>query len=319
MRRPLLLVIAVAAAAAWGTPARAFEAFTPTEALGTGEASRAWATSDAGPLLNPSGMSLTKAYTITGTYGYASGLSDQFLHASIVDSTSPFNVAGGLYYTYHATDPSGAGSGHGHEAGLALSYPFGPYVALGGTLKYFNLAGSDTFDGHDGGFTFDLGATVRPTSIVSLGVVGTNLRSLSTSEATQAVGYGVALVPSPKALVVLDGLTRFTADDHTGRKGTSVMGGGGYTFLDKLGVRAGGGYDAATGNGYLTFGLSGVSALGAIDGGLRQDLTSGASPGGGSEKRQTVVGVNLRLFVPAAEPEAASLDLEGPQAPVTSP
>lgn len=319
MRGLVRLFVAVIVTAALASPARAFEEFTPIEALGTGQASRAWATGDEGPLLNPSGMSLTKAYTITGSYGYASRLSDQFAHVSIVDSTSPFNVSGGLYYTYHSTSPSGLPSGSGHEGGLALSYPFGPYVALGGTVKYLRFEAGDAFDGHDGGVTFDVGATIRPIPTVSIGVVGANLRSLSNSEATQAIGYGAALVPRAGALVALDGLTRLTPDNRTGRKGTSVMGGGGYTFLGKLAVRLGGGYDASTGNGYVTFGASGVSEIGAIDAGLRQDLTRSALPGGGDQTRETVLGVSLRLFVPAAQPEEAMLDLHAPQAPVTNP
>ena len=232
-------LLAIALTSAVGATARAFEEFTPTEALGMGGASRAWALADEGPLLNPSGMSLSKAYTIDGTYGYASRLSEQFLHASIVDSTSPFNLAGGLYYTYHSTNPSGGLDGHGHEGGLALSFPFGPYVSIGATLKYFKLLDADAIDGHDGGLTFDVGATIRPTQVVSLGVVGTNLRDLGTSQATQAIGYGLALIPLTNMVVVADGLTRFTADAQTGRKGTSLMGGAGYTFWGKLAVRAG--------------------------------------------------------------------------------
>ena len=298
--------------------AQAFEDFTPTEALGMGGASRAWAIGDEGPLLNPSGMSLSKAYTIDGTYGYASRLSEQFLHAGIVDSTSPFNLAGGLYYTYHSSDPTGGPSGHGHEGGLALSFPFGPYVSIGATLKYFKLEDADVFSGHDGGLTFDVGATIRPTEIVSLGLVGTNLRDLATSQATQALGYGLALIPLTNMLVVADGLTHFTADDQTGRKGTSLMGGAGYTFFSKLAVRAGGGYDAATGNGYLTFGLSGVSEIGAFDGGIRQDLTR-SMLASGAEVRETVLQVSLRLFIPASETQDPSLDMQETRAPVNNP
>ena len=128
---------------------------------------------------------------------------------------------------------------------------------MGGTIEYFKLDGADAFDGRGGGLTFDVGATIRPTQVVSLAVVGTNLRDLGTSEATQAIGYGVALIPTANLLLALDGLTRLTADNETGRQGTSVMGGGSYTFLGKLVVRAGGGYDASTGNSYATFGLSG--------------------------------------------------------------
>ncbi|HSY37999.1 MAG TPA: hypothetical protein VLA79_00685 [Polyangia bacterium] len=314
--RATVALLAIALTSAVAANARAFEEFTPTEALGMGGASRAWAIGDEGPLLNPSGMSLTKAYTIDGTYGYASRLSDQFLHASIVDSTSPFNLAGGLYYTYHSSSPSGL-SAHGHEGGLALSFPFGPYVSIGATLKYFKLEDADVFNNHDGGLTFDVGATIRPTQVVSLGLVGTNLRDLVTSQATQALGYGVALIPLTNMLVVADGLTRFTADNETGRKGTSLMGGAGYTFVGKLAVRAGGGYDASTGNGYLTFGLSGVSEIGAFDGGVRQDLTR-SMLASGAEVRETVLQVSLRLFIPASQTDP-SLDMQDSRAPVNNP
>jgi hypothetical protein len=312
------VLLAIVLTSAVGATAHAFEEFTPTAALGMGGASRAWALADEGPLLNPSGMSLSKAYTINGTYGFASRLSDQFLHASIVDSTSPFNLAGGLYYTYHSTNPSGGLVGHGHEGGLALSFPFGPYVSIGATLKYFKLLDADAINGHDGGLTFDVGATVRPTQVVSLGLVGTNLRDLGTSHATQAIGYGLALIPLTNMVVVADGLTRFTADAQTGRKGTSLMGGAGYTLWGKLAVRAGGGYDAVTGNGYLTFGLSGISEIGAFDGGMRQDLTR-SMLASGAEVRETVLQVSLRLFIPAAQTQDPSLGMQDTRAPVNNP
>jgi hypothetical protein len=290
------LSLAIAVMLAAQPAARAFEGFTPTQALGMGRASRAWAVGDAGPLLNPSGMTLLKAYTLEGTYGYGTRLSDQYLHASVVDDTSSYNLAGGLYYTYNTTDPSGGPSGHGHEAGLSLAFPFGNYVAIGATLKYFNLAGSDVVNDHDGGITFDLGITARPIPLLSIGLVGSNLRSLDNSLATQSIGYGVAVLPVPGLVLAADGVTRFTADNVTGRKGTSGMAGASYTLFGKLGIRAGGGYDAATGAGYGTFGLSAISEIGALDGGVRQDLTRG--DGG---KRETVVGISLRLFIPASQ------------------
>jgi hypothetical protein len=298
--------------------ARAFEELTPPEALGMGGAARAWATGDQGPLLNPSGMSLTKAYTLTGSYEYASRLSDQFVHASIVDSTAPITLAGGVYYTYHAQSPSGGPAGSGHEGGLALSYPFGPYVSVGATVKDFKLLDGDVYAGHNGGVTFDVGATIRPAQIVSIGIVGANLRDLGTSEATRGVGYGAALLPTPALLVAADGLTRFTPDNQTGRKGTSLMGGVSYTVAGKLAIRAGGGYDASTANGYLTGGVSILSEIGAIDGGFRQDVTRGVIVAGGGPARETVVGVSLRLFIPSMESDVQP-DLQDLRAPVTNP
>jgi hypothetical protein len=289
-----IVCLAVAVVAAAAPAARAFEELTPTPALGMGGASRAWAVGDAGPLLNPSGMTLLKAYTIEGLYSYANRLSDQFLHTSIVDDTSSYGLAGGVYYTYHSS--SGALAGHGHEAGGSLAFPFGNFAALGGTVKYFNLTGGDAPNGNNGGVTFDLGLTARPTGILSIGVVGANLRPLRTSQATQSVGYGVALLPTPALVVTADGLTRFTPDNQTGRKGTSAMAGATYTLLEKVAFRGGGGYDATTENGYATVGLSAISDIGAIDAGVRQDLFHSAGI-----PRETVINVSLRLFIPASQ------------------
>ena len=141
MLRTLVFATLLAALFAFGAaPARAFEDYQETRVLGMGGASRAFAIGGAGPLINPSGMSLAKTYTVEGGYEYAHQFSDNFLHASVVDSTSEYNIAGGLYYTYHFSDRAGA-VGHGHEAGLAISLPFGEIMAMGATVKYTRLSG----------------------------------------------------------------------------------------------------------------------------------------------------------------------------------
>src|SRR5215471_9857044 len=81
--------------------AHALEGFVGTRPLAMGNSGRAWAIGDSGPLLNPAGMSLVKAYTVEGTYVFNSTLGGaNFFHGSVVDSTSELNLAGGLSYTY---------------------------------------------------------------------------------------------------------------------------------------------------------------------------------------------------------------------------
>jgi hypothetical protein len=144
--------------------------------------------------------------------------------------------------------------------------------------------------------TFDLGATVRPHQLVSLALVGRNLHDLHNSHAPVGIAYGAALLPMPGLIIVADGLTRFTADTVSGRKGTSVMAGGELTFGGKFALRAGGGYDAVTGNGYASAGASLVSEIASLDGGIRQDIfVDETSP------RVTIVGVSVRIFVPAMQ------------------
>jgi len=292
---PAALVIALILPSA---RARATDEFPGTRALGMGDAGRAFAVGDSGPMLNPSGMSLVKNFQVLeGAYGYSSRLSAHTLHASMVDNTSGFGIAGGLYYNYRVAEPGGGLTGHGHEAGLALSVPIASRATLGGTVKYFNLSGIDAPAGRTGGVTFDVGATVSLIPQLSVAVVGTNLRQLHNSHATQGVGYGVAVIPIRDLVIAADGWTRLTADNYTGRKGTNVMVGADLTLGGKFGVRAGGGYDAATQNGYASAGLSAVSEIGAIDGAIRQDVFVN-----GSVPRGTIVAISLRLFIPAQQP-----------------
>ena len=61
-------------------------------------------------------------------------------------------------------------------------------------------------------------------------------------------------------------------------------------------MRAGGGYDGITQNGFFTAGLSAVSEVGAIDIGVRQDAFQE-----GSQARETLAVVAVRLFVPVPD------------------
>jgi len=295
--RTTALALGTLLALALAAPEAAAEGFVGVRPLGMGNAGRAYATGDAALELNPSGMSLVKEYHLEGSYGFSTFRTDHFLHASITDSTSEFLVAGGIYYTFHASHPEGGISGSGHEAGFALSAPLGQYVALGGTLKYLHLSGDQAPAGQPGGLTFDVGLTIRPMPMFTLGVVGTNLRDLSNSLAPRTIGYGAAILPVANLMVAADGVTPFDPNTYTGRKATSVRAGADMLVEQRFGVRLGGGFDGITGNGYASAGGSLVDQIGAIDVGVRQDLTHAAG-----SPRETVAGIALRLFVPANQP-----------------
>ena len=74
------------------------------------------------------------------------------------------------------------------------------------------------------------------------------------------------------------------------------MVGGDLTLGGKVDLRLGGGYDAATRNGFASAGVSAVSEVGAIDAGIAQDVVVHA---GG--RRATVVAISLRLFIPSQQ------------------
>jgi hypothetical protein len=276
-----------------GRSAAAFEPFVGTRALGMGGGLRGAATGGSGPLLNPSGMSLIQSYNVEADYFFARVRDENFLHASIVDSTSGYKLAGGLYYTYHTDNPDGPTSGHGHEVGLALSLPLGEHIAVGGTLKYFHLSGDQATPASSGGLTFDVGATVRITDSMSLGIVGASLNRLGLGQAPRSLGYGLAFSPGADLLLVLDGVTNLTADAPLPRKGTRLSAGGELLLAKKVSLRAGGGYDGVFENGFFTVGVAAVSEAGTLDFGVRQDaFRNGAAP------RETILAISFRLFVP---------------------
>jgi hypothetical protein len=281
-------------ARAWGGEPYT-ESFMGTRALGMGGGLRAAATGGTGPLQNPSGMSLVQAYNVEADYFFARLRSGHLFHASIVDSTSGYRLAGGLYYTYHFDNPAQPPASHGHEVGLALSLPLSEYVVVGGTVKYLRLSGLEAAtDGGAGGFTFDAGATVRPLNRLTVGIVGSNLRKLGLSTAPMTIGYGAALIAGTDLIAVVDGVTSLTAEGQTPlRKGTRLSAGIEGTLAKKVVLRGGGGYDGITQNGFFTAGVAAISEAGSLDVGLRQDAFRN-----GTAARETVFGASFRLFVP---------------------
>jgi hypothetical protein len=253
-----------------------------TRPLGTGGAMRAEAMGDAGPMLNPSGMSLMRAYTAETAYTYGSRDSTMDARASVVDSTSGSNLGGALFYTYHR-----AAGQTGQLGGVSLSFPLAEVVCLGATAKYMRF--SSPTDPKKG-FSFDAGATVRAGQILSLAVVGYNLNNPGTSFAPRALGGGVGLRPVAGLLLVADSVLEWIYGDTTRDKAYYIMGGGEYS-ASTVAVRLGGGRDGVRRNGYLSGGLSAVSSVGALDLSLRQDISG--------DRRGTFVGVSARLFVPA--------------------
>ncbi|MEO8213730.1 MAG: hypothetical protein ABI560_11085 [Myxococcales bacterium] len=278
--------------------ARAFPDYVGSRALGMGGAGRADARGGEGPLLNPAGMSLMRLYTIDGGYQYINRGGGHLAHASVVDSTSGFNLAGALFYTYRSLDVPGGGTVTGHEPGVSLSFPFGDRVLLGFSGKYLHVAGepaeADGRSNHSG-FTADVGLIVRAGAMLTVGATVYNLHDLSTVHAPVALGYGIAFYPIPDFVILVDGLHDFTsarrpAPEPSGGTTTSVGGGAEFTLQRRVVFRAGGGSDGRTEHGYVTGGIAAISELGAVDAGFRQDVSG--------DLKATVVAVGLRLFIP---------------------
>lgn len=264
--------------------------FPGTRPLGVGGAMRAVATGDSGPMLNPSGISLMRSYAVEGGYQYGKTLDSHDLRLSAVDSTSAFNLGGALYYTYHRDSPVDGVTQTGHLAGGSLSFPFLDKLYLGANIKYVHF--QDAEDVKHAGFTFDTGLTVRPLPQVSLGAVAYNLRDLDTPWAPRGYGGGVALLPFPALLLVFDVVSTKVYGEPSRDQALQYMGGGEFSLGNTAAIRAGGGHDGLTRNGYVSAGITLLAAdLGAVDFGLRQDVSG--------EGKTTLIGVSARLFVPS--------------------
>jgi hypothetical protein len=266
-----------------------------TRAMGMGGALRGAATGDSALTLNPSGMSLMRAYVIEGAYDYDSLRGDSHLgRLSIVDSTSGFNLAGGVYYQYLSQSYGGGVDRSGHEGGAALSIPLGDHVFVGAAAKYLRL--STTGAGSVKGFTFDAGLTVKPVGSVTIGVSGQNLVDKHTDRAPRMVGGGITIGATSDLLLAVDGVVDFTSRRDmllTDKKVWSVMGGVEYLFAKTFALRLGGGRRGVSEAGYLGGGASYIAQIGAIDFGFQTDLSG--------QTKETVIGASARLFLPSPE------------------
>ena len=122
-RRPALILIACAGATGLAPAALADGVrFPGARPLGAGGALRAIATGDAGPQLNPSGMSLLRAFHVESAYQYGKATDSHDARISAVDSTSAFNLGGALSYAYHRASAGGV-TQSGHLVGVSLSFP----------------------------------------------------------------------------------------------------------------------------------------------------------------------------------------------------
>jgi hypothetical protein len=264
--------------------------FAGTRPLGTGGAMRAAATGDSGPQLNPSGISLMRAYFLEGSYQYGSTAGTQDARISAVDSTSAFNIGGALYYTYHHDTTPDDLSQSGQLVGGSLSFPVLDKIFLGGNVKYLHF--TDATQTTTSGFTFDAGLTIRPVPLFSLAAVGYNLRDMNLPWAPRAVGGGIAFLPMPVLLFAFDTVVEKVYGDSSRDQAWYFMGGGEFSFASTAAIRAGGGHDGLTRNGYASAGISTVSAeIGALDFGIRQDISG--------NRKSTILGFSARLFVPS--------------------
>lgn len=257
--------------------------------IAVGEAMRAGAIGAVAIGLNPSGLPLNRELVLEGGYGYRTSDSASLIAVSACDSTNA--APGCFFYSYAGSHPELGGmelSRTTHVGGMALSRMLVPRVLVGGTVKYFRVS-SDVPDEEDAkGFSFDLGATVRLSDRINLGVSGQNLLSTEESaEFPRAIGGGILARPIPTFSLSFD--ARWKTEDGGG----SRFGGGAEFFLRirDIGIPLRGGalHDTGLDTTYVTAGIGFATMRFSFDVGARREIRGGD---------ETLILASMRMFGP---------------------
>lgn len=285
------VLVGVLALAAFGGVAHADslqDLLGPRE-IAVGEAMRGGATGASSIGMNPAGLPLNRELVFEGGYGYRASDSASIVGVSACDSTNA--APGCFFYDYAGSSPElegMSGSRTSHIAGLSLSRAIVPRISLGATAKYYRF--SEQMDGMDEakekGFSFDLGATVRVTELINLGVSGQNLWGDDSAQFPRAIGGGVLARPIEGLALSFD--SRWKTDNKGAR-----YGGGGEMFLrvgnNGIPIRLGGLHDSELDSTYITGGIGLANIKWGIDVAARRGVS-------GSD--ETLILASMRFYGP---------------------
>lgn len=274
--------------------------------IAVGEALRGAATGQSAVALNPAGLPLNRELVVEGGYGYRASDKASLIGVSACDSTNP--VPGCFFYDYARSNPELDGTSMSrstHVAGVALSRLLVPRILFGTTTKYYHFDSNVMDETKASGWTFDVGATVRFTDMINLGVSAQNLWAThESSQFPRAIGGGVVAHPIPLLALSFDSRWKLVDGDHTAR-----FGGGGELFLrsssGQIGypLRVGAVHDNhGRGATYLTGGVGLNGLKWGIDVGARRQLAGG---------NETLVLASMRFF----GPRLAATGVEPQEAP----
>ena len=229
--------------------------------IAVGEAMRGGPTGASAIGLNPAGLPMNQELVFEGAYGYRASDSASLINASACDSTA--GLPGCFFYNYAGADPEIGGTTLHSTAnifGTLLAYPLSPSLAVGSTVKYYDVS-SDIMGENGSGFSFDAGATLRLNTLASLGAAGYNLFGTNSSDLPRAAGGGIIIHAASIFALSFDSRWMLQNGDHSAR-----YGGGAELFLRAadgqvgIPIRAGVLRDNGLGETYLSAGL-GLSGM----------------------------------------------------------
>lgn len=286
-----VLCVAVVAGSARADADSLNDLLGPRE-IAVGEAMRGGATGQSGIDLNPGGLPLNRELVFEGGYGYRASDSASLVGVSACDSTNA--MPGCFFYDYAGSNPElGDMTLHRatHVGGLALSRMLVPRILIGATTKYYHFTSDMAGEADASGTTFDLGATVRVTQLINLGVSAQNLwATTASSQFPRAVGGGVYAHPIPVLALSFDARWKLEGADRSAR-----YGGGGELFLRGSGgqtgypIRVGALHDNGLGATYLSAGLGFATVTWGVDLAGRREIKGGD---------ETMIIASMRFFGP---------------------
>jgi hypothetical protein len=265
--------------------------------IAVGEAMRGGATGEIAADLNPSGLPLNRELVFEGGYGYRAADSASLVGVSACDSTNA--LPGCFFYDYAGSNPAtGDMTMHRttHVGGLALSRVIVPRILIGATAKYYHFTSNMPGEADASGTAFDLGATVRVTPIINVGVSAQNLWATTESpEFPRALGGGLYARPVAALALSFDARWKLDGADRSAR-----YGGGAELFLSGSGgqtgypIRIGALRDNGLGSGgagatYLSAGVGFASVTWGIDVAGRREIKGGD---------ETMIIASMRFFGP---------------------
>src|SRR6478735_2701145 len=201
---------------------------------------------------NPANMSAARVYHLAALAQIWPEPNRQSYGLAAVDSVgSSARIGGGIGATYNTQDTNGINRNWTDIRG-GISYPFSDQLFMGVGVRYLRLrqngegplGTSVASSGLSGeyivsGFTFDAGATFKPSDALAISVVGMNLNNPGNTFQPTSVGGGIGFGKESFSLEA-DLLADFTTWDSTKVR---AMGGGEFLLADHFPLRAGYRYD----------------------------------------------------------------------------
>ena len=237
-----------------------------------------------GLFANPANIAATRVYHLGAIAAIWPEANRQTYGAAAVDSVTS-KMAGGLAGTYTIQDPEGL-KRKATDIRLALAFPVSDKLFFGATGKYLKLrqdglgpfgksyaSGGLPSDSIISGFTFDAGVMARPTEMLSIGLLGTNLTNAGNGFRPLGFGGGVG-VGTRDFSVEGDVAADFTTYEKTKLK---YMAGLELLAADRFPLRGGYRYDDGQKTHAVSGGVGYLDQQFAIEASVRRTVSGAAS------------------------------------------